>query len=156
MFFHTNYKAPRVSGGTSSAGGPNSTWSTTINPPRLTQTPHPPNSQSPNTRHSSGKSLDFTTSCQVFSLGRRLLETSEEDVGSPPAVNILISLTLMAPDMPADGKRGIRGNNLWITMNAKYIQMFEPNPKSRLKKGRHTLIIFAPYFKNYLKGKSCY
>lgn len=53
--------------GTSSAEGPNSTWSVTINPPRLSQTPHP-NSLPPITQQSSGVSLDFTTSCQVFSL----------------------------------------------------------------------------------------
>lgn len=44
MFFHAREREGPVSsrGGTSSARGPNSTWSVTINPPRLSQTPHPP------------------------------------------------------------------------------------------------------------------
>lgn len=75
MFFHTELGGPKSSSrGTSSAKGPNSTWSVTINPSRLTQTPYDPSTPTPpphthpqthNTQHSSEYRLDFTTSCQV-------------------------------------------------------------------------------------------
>lgn len=64
--------------GTSFAKGPNSTWSMTINPPRLTQTPHAPQIHNHPMQH--GKNFDFTTSCQVFSSDKRLLKPFEQFV----------------------------------------------------------------------------
>lgn len=49
MFFHTKLEGPKSSSrGTSSAEGPNSTWSMTINPPRADS--DPPHHQPPNTQ----------------------------------------------------------------------------------------------------------
>lgn len=104
MFFHTKLEGPESSSrGTSSAKGPNSTWSVTINPTSLTQTPHPNRPHNILTLNTIlGKASNSQPAVRSFPLGRRLLETSDEDVGPPLAVNISNrSLSFFtAADMP--------------------------------------------------------